>query len=253
MKKLTLEQAKLEYKPQEIFKISLNNRLYSVYEIENYEHENGKWNNCSANRWLDYSEYTDYISEKTSETIESFINTLIPFIDIGINRICFEIRFKQNNYVKYKWDDYSIRGTGSCEIYANNKLIYKFVSSNINYALSKAQILQVELLEHPYNFLNPELENGRKIWYYGLPAIIKNSSHVGEIHVIPDYSYIKKNDWWENFKNKRSNILPEDYKKDEDEELDTYEELHTYRDWLYEDIINHGDILYDKMIDWYRK
>jgi hypothetical protein len=61
----------------------------------------------------------------------------------------------------------------------------------MNHALSTAQTMEWKLLEHPYNFLNTEEEDGRKIWYYGLPATIRNNSfEAGEIGIVPDYSYM---------------------------------------------------------------
>lgn len=152
--------------------------------------------------------------------------------------------------MKYKWDEYDIRNSGRCEMYANGKLIYSFPSREIGYALSRAQSLEVILLEHPFNFLDQESENGRKIWYYGLPAKVRvSSSYPGEIGIIPDYSYMTQKEWWDALWEKKRKIQPENYKKTEDDEWDKeeFDEDRSFSSW-----INHGDALWDGMIWWFR-
>jgi hypothetical protein len=151
--------------------------------------------------------------------------------------------------MKYKWDEWDIRNGGVCEMYANGKLVYKFFSREIGYALSKAQSLEVTLLEHPFDFLNPEKEAGRKIWYYGLPATIRIGVEPGEIGIVPDYSYMSKSDWWKELKNKKTKITPEGYKKDEDDFMDDDDFNENMRTGGW---INHGDALWDGMIWWFR-
>jgi len=41
---LTLEQAKVKYKPRKIFDILIDDKPYTVYDIQEYEHDYGKWN-----------------------------------------------------------------------------------------------------------------------------------------------------------------------------------------------------------------
>lgn len=249
MERLTLDKAKEKYNTRKIFDILINDKTYTVYNIEEYEHEYGKWNGCPTTWWLDYSEYVEYIDE-TGDLEEADIRELVPYIDKGVNRICWEVRFKQRNYMKYKWDDWDLRSGGKCEIYANGKLVYSFFSRDMNNALSTAQTMEWKLLEHPYNFLNSEEDHGRKIWYYGLPATIRNHSfEPGEIGIVPDYSYMSKSEWWDELKKRKTNITPNDYKKNDDDESEdeSFEEDRRFSSW-----INHGDAFCDGMINWFR-
>ena len=249
MERLTLDKAKEKYNTRKIFDILINDKPYTVYNIEEYEHEYGKWNGCPTTWWLDYSEYDEYIDE-TGDLEEADIRELVPYIDKGVNRICWEVRFKQRNYMKYKWDDWDLRSGGKCEMYANDKLVYSFFSRDMNHALSTAQTMEWKLLEHPYNFLNSEEDHGRKIWYYGLPATIRNHSfEPGEIGIVPDYSYMSESEWWDELKKRKTNITPNDYKKNDDDEFDdeSFEEDRRFSSW-----INHGDAFYDGMINWFR-
>lgn len=248
MKLLTLDQAKLEYKPRKIFDILIRDKAYSVYSIDGYEHEHGKMNGCPDTWWLDYSDYEERLDDDGYPE-DPDIRELVPYIDKGVNRICWEVRFKQNNTMKYKWDEWRLSAGGTCEMYANGKLIFKFFSRDMHHALSTAQTLEWKLLEHPYNFLSPEEESGRKIWYYGLPATIRNSDcNPGEISIWPDYSYISKSDWWKKLEDRKSNINPKDYKKTSDDEWE--EDL--FQEDSHASYINHGSALYDGMINWFR-
>jgi hypothetical protein len=151
--------------------------------------------------------------------------------------------------MKYKWDEWDMRNGGTCEMYANGKLVYKFYAREIGYALSRAQSLEVILLEHPFNFLNQEEEAGRKIWYYGLPATIRLGSEPGEIGIVPDYSYMSQKEWWDNLEEKKKRIKPKDHKETEDDILD---KEYFREDRRFESWINHGDALWDGMIWWFR-
>ena len=248
---LTLEQAKVKYNPRKIFDILIDHKPYTVYDIQGYEHEYGKWNGEPETWWLDYSKYEATVDNKGNVLSEPMIYELIPYIDKGVNRICWEVRFKQSNRMKYKWDEWRLSSGGKCEIWANNKLVYQFFSRDMNHALSTAQTMEWKLLEHPYNFLNTEEEDGRKIWYYGLPATIRNSSfEAGEIGIVPDYSYMTEKEWWDELKKRKANVTPEDYIKSDDDEWenDLFEEDRSFSTW-----INHGSVFYDGMINWFRK
>jgi hypothetical protein len=248
---LTLEQAKEKFNSvHKIFDILVEDKPYPVYSIEGYEHTLGKSNGCPDTWWVDYSDYHTTVDEH-GDLNEPRIRELIPYIDRGTNRICWEIRYKQHNRMKYKWDEFDIRSSGRCEIYANGKLIYSFPSREIGYALSRAQSLEVILLEHPFDFLNQEKENGRKIWYYGLPATIRTSSSMypGEISIVPDYSYMTEKDWWNALEEKKRKIHPKNHELTEDDEMEKedFEEDRQFSSW-----INHGDALWDGMIWWFR-
>lgn len=253
---LTLEQAKEKYGKSEgapferihkIFDILIDNKPYPVYSIPGYEHMLGQSNGCPDTWWLDYSQYETTIDED-GELNEPHIRELVPYIDLGAHRICWEIRYRQFNRMKYKWDEWDIRNGGKCEMYANGKLVYSFFSREIGYALSRVQSLEAILMEHPFDFLNQEKENGRKIWYYNLPATIRCGVEPGEIGIIPDYSYMTEKEWWDALEEKKRKIKPQDYKKTQDDELD--EEYFNERRSNY--WINHGDALSDGMIWWFR-
>ena len=218
---------------REAFKILIGEREHQIWDIEDYEHDYGKLNNETPTYWLETED-----------------GTLEPYIRTGSHRICWEINYKQTNSAKHKWGSTDLRGNGTCIIKANGKPVYSFGSSSLEYALSKAQSLVVELREHCYNFINPEEEKGRKIWYYNLPATIQPSDyHPGEIRICPDYVGEfegRKNHWkwWDEY-HKRSRYG----ESEEDEEFDK-EHLAEYRG---SGSINHGNALFDGNIRWFRK
>jgi hypothetical protein len=258
MKHLTLKEAKEKYGKSEgapfeqvhkIFDILIDNTPYPVYSIPGYEHQLGKSNGCPDTWWLDYSDY-EATSDEDGDIHEPCVRELIPYIDLGSHRICWEIRYRQYNRLKYKWDEWDIRNGGTCEMFANGKLVYKFSAREIGYALARAQSLEVILLEHPFDFLNQEKENGRKIWYYGLPATVRASNvHPGEIGIVPDYSYMSKEEWWDSLKEKKKKITPKNHKDTQDDSIEK-EELEDDR--RFESWISHGDALWDGMIWWFR-
>ena len=215
--RMTLSAAAEKYgKPRKIFDIMIDDKPYPVYSIDGYE--------------------------------------LLPYVDKGVNRICWEIRFKQKNYAKFKWDDFDIRSNGSCQIYANGKQVYSFGSRSVDYALAKAQYMMVNLMEHPYNFLNPTEEKGRKIWYYGLPAIVEPGYEAGNIKVVPDYTDIDQEKWWEQYQIRKNPIdLPKDDEEWETERQDREMDEEDFRETKSYGTINHGDALWDGMIKWFRK
>ncbi len=208
------------------FEIMIEGEPHRVWDIPDYEHENGKWNGTPATWWLERE------------------GMLYPYVDRGVNRICWEINFKQTNTTKFKWDDLNISSGGKCTIKANGKIVYQFFSRSPEYALPKAQHLLYQLTEHPYNFLEQEKEKGRKIWYYGLPAQIKPSHMPGEIAILPEYSSnLDKKEWWRLYRERSKPI-----------KLSDVEEEHSYEsEWEDYGEIGHGDALWDGMINWFRE
>jgi hypothetical protein len=68
---------------------------------------------------------------------------------------------------------------------------------------------------------------------------------------VPDYSYLSKENWWDELERRKTKIentnqITED---DDDKRIDKehFEETKDYG------IINHGDVFYDGMINWFRK
>jgi hypothetical protein len=256
IERLTLAKAIIKYSQKtkegkefgirKAFDILIDDIPYPVYSIEGYNHPNGEWNGTPTNWWLDYSDY-----EPSEYHRNGNIRELIPFVDKGVNRICWEINFKQKNRVKYKWDEYDIRRSGHCVIKANGREIYQFSTFDVSYALAKAQYLMINLLEHPFNFLKPEEESGRKIWYYGLPAIVEPSSfYPGEIKVKPDYTEIEEKKWWDLYWERSQPVLSPETKDDTEDFSRNQERFEETKDC---GSINHGDVLWDGMINWFRK
>lgn len=223
---------------RKIFDLMIGDKIYNVYSIEGYTHKLGEMNGCPKNWWLDYSD-DDYQRE------------LVPYIDKGVHRICWGIEYDQFNSIKHKWDSFDLRSGGICKIKANGKVVYKFHYRDLGGALANAQSKIDKMTNHPFDFINPEKENGRKIWYYGLPAKIKSGYEPGEIQVEPDFSYMTEDSWWNELERRKTRILPEN---------SSLSDLDWADDWTKENfleskefgIINHGSVFYDGMIWWFR-
>lgn len=116
----------------------------------------------------------------------------------------------------------------------------------------KAQHLIEKMKHHPYDFVNYESERGRKIWYYGLPATIEHKSHPDEIMIVPDYSYMRSDEWWSELERRKTNVtsssVMNDFQRQElEREKDSFEESKDYG------MNNHGSVFYDGMIKWCRE
>lgn len=232
---------------RKVFKVIIGGKEYDVFDIEGKEHQS--YNGEPKTWWLYYDDEisSDLLPSPDSESFVPYSNS--------INRRLWDIRFTQNNYSKYKWDEHSFRNNTKCEMYCNGKLIYSFGSTGtengFSFAMSKAQYLQTVLSEHCYNFFEPETEEGRKIWWKGLPAKIKNSSYPGEIHIRPDYSTgLTKEQWWSELKRREEKLTKVNgiYGDEDDDEMDAEQFQEDYSS----DYINWGDALNDKHIDWFR-
>jgi len=246
---LTLQQAKEKFGEdniRKIFEIQIYEKMYPVYSIEGYEHNIGKYNGCPDTWWLDYSVY-----HSDNDDEEPTMRELIPYIDKGVHRVCWKVDYEQHNSTKYKWDEWHIRNGGICKIYANGKPVYKFHYRELKGALAAASNKIDEMVEHPFNFINPEEENGRKIWYYGLPAKILLGYEPGEIKIEPDYSYMSSKQWWNELEKRQTNITPKHI--DEEDNDDIKIEKQYFEESKDYGIINHGDVFYDGMIKWFRK
>lgn len=209
-----------------VFNVMIGKNIFPVYSIDNRYHWNG-----TSTWWVKVRDEGD----------------LEPWTDHA-HRICFEYNIREYNRSKVKWDEYRISKGVHVTITANGKPFYEFGSSDTNYAFAKAQQLVVQLMEHPYNFLEPESENGRKIYFYGMPATIRASSHPGEIGIIPDYSVgINRSQWWKMYKQRKSPATPQ-----VDDDWDDIEKEHDEEN-MESDYINWGDALSDQHINWFRK
>lgn len=168
---------------------------------------------------------------------------------VSLERHVWTYQIKQTNTTKVKWNSIHFRNHITIEMFCNGKLFYEFGTFDMAFALAKMEYMKVVMLEHPYDFLNPEKMKGHKIYWYGLPAIVhpKLSSRPWEISVEPDYTAgLSKDEWIEEYKRRKS-FIPS--KKDND--FDSYEEEYM-QELIESDRINWGDAFSDDHIDWFR-
>lgn len=212
-----------------LWMVKLDKNYYPVYDIPG-RHHYGRENGDVDTWWIKRGE------------------TLWPYSDRFTNRICFEYNFREYNSTKMKWDELRISKGVSCTITANDKPFYQFNTRDIEFAFAKAQYLVVHMMEHPYNFLEPEKENGRKIYWYGLPATVRPTSHPGEIAIIPDYTVgINKPEWWRIYFLRKEPVGG----NPDEEEVQMFREDDA--ESMESDYINWGDALSDGHIGWFRK
>lgn len=226
------------------FDILLRGKIYGVYDIESKPHDD---NGEESTYWIFQSDKP----ESGNPPIDS------PHWEPHsryIERLCFDIQFKQHTYSKEKWDETNYRNTTSCKIICNNRPIYEFAtiggSNGLSYAMAKSQYLITQIFEHPFNFLYPEKEDGRKIWWHGLPAFVKvwRKDNPWEIGIVPDYSSLNKDAWWAELSRRETKLTqlpPDDIDEVEADKGD-------FEDSKREDFINWGDALSDQHIDWSR-
>lgn len=225
-----------------IFTVLINKKEYDVYNIEGKEHAG---HNDTPKEWWLY--FSDRLPSGVLPPFDS--EKFVPY-SYFINRRLWDISFKQTNTSKYKWDDYSFSSHTQVEMHCNGRLIYSFGTTGNDYGLSfamdKVGYLKVVLSEHPYNFFEPEENDGRKIYWYGLPATVSVKKHSPwEISINPDYTAgLDENEWWKEYFNRKKRIN----NKKLSEELDFYDEEES----RYRGSINWGDALSDDHIGWFR-
>jgi hypothetical protein len=230
--------------PRKIFTVIIHNKEFDVYDIEGKEHEG--YNDTPKTWWLYYSDRLPegLIPPHDSESWERYSASTL--------RRLWEIKIKQTNSAKEKWGETQFSNHTSVEMWCNNKLIYQFGTGGkyLDFAFAKIQYLQVLLSEHPYNFFEPEKEEGRKICWYGLPATILTGYGAGEIRIKPDYTAgLEKKEWWKELKRREHKYTTKDDLDRQFDEMDEEDEKEN-RD---NDIINWGDALSDGHIYWFRK
>ena len=233
--------------PRKAFEVYINNKTYDVYDIEGKEH--GGYNDTPKTWWVYYS---DRLPEGTLPPIDS--DSWHPYC-VGTKRLCWDIRMKQTNSTKHKWGELQFNNHTHVEMWCNGKLIYSFGTFGTSFAFAKIQYLQTMLMEHPYNFLDSHKEQGRKIYWYGLPATVDVKKHSSwEIGIVPDYTDgLTKEQWWKEYNNRRKKLgntkkAEWDLNEETDEEIDNEEASEDMKN----DYINWGDALSDQYIDWFR-
>lgn len=229
---------------RKIFTVLIRDKEYDVFSIDEKTHQGH--NNIPEHWWLYYS---DRLPEGLIPSIES--DYWVPYHSSTLRRL-WEIKVKQTNSAKEKWGETQFRNHTKVEMWCNNKLIYEFGTGgeSLAFAFAKVQYLQVLLGEHPYNFFEPEKEEGRKICWYGLPATILTGYGVGKIRIKPDYTAgLTKEEWWKELKHREHKYTNKD---DFDKQMDEIDEEDD-KENQDNDIINWGDALSDGNIYWFRK
>lgn len=168
---------------EKIFELQIDHKMFDVYLIK-----------CGGTetRWIDYLE-----------------RGLLPYTG-RTHKICWGVICEQLNRPQNIFDANDFSGRTFCSITANGKKIYEFkhhsiggyaISLNplyeLNDALKKAQDIIDKIQDHPFDFINPKKEIGRKIWYYGLPATIKLTDDFGIVNIVPDLSYLSLEEWFD--------------------------------------------------------
>lgn len=224
--------------PRKIFDVMIGDNYFDVYDIEGKEHED--LNDTCRTWWV-------YMAPRLPDgmTPPADSDDLKPFSK-GINRRVWDIRFKEYNTTKVKWDELNFRYGLECTMLCNGKPVYSFGTHDLSFAMAKAQYLMVILSEHPYNFFEPEKEKGRKILFFNLPATIQPStSYPWEISIYPDYEAMDQTEWWQKYKER--SVRKTGDREDETDEHDDFIEV---RELGY---IHWGDALSDGYIGWFRK
>jgi len=217
------------------FTILVNKKEYDVWNIPNKKH---KALNGEVDTWWLY--YSDSLPEGTLPPLDS--EHWLAY-HVSMKRNMWDVLIESYQTTKIKWDDYHFRNGYRVKLLCDKKLIHSFSTHNIEFAMSKAQYLMIVLPEHPFNFLDQDSEKNRKIYYYGMPALVDPKRN-GEIGIIPDYTTIKKVDWWKEYYRRQRTA----------DGLIDKEWEHNFQERFEEDsdYINWGDALSDGNIDWFR-
>ena len=242
------QQEQKQLTPRRIFSILIYDTLMDVFDIEGKEHEG--YNDTPKTWWLYYNDTKLPSGIVPPADSEYFV----PFCS-SMQRHVWDIKFTQKTTTKQKWGETRFNSHTQTEMWCNKRLIYAFGSTGgdrgLHFSMAKVQYMQVMLGEHPYNFFEPEQENGRKICWYGLPATVKVKSDGWEIGIVPDYTAgLTKEEWWKELKNRKSkysNIVDEMDKQEEEMDNEDHDES------MNKDYINWGDAFSDQHIDWFRK
>lgn len=232
-------------KMRKVYSVVIHDKEYDVWDIE------GKELDCGNGEPLTYWIYMgDRLPDGITPPIDS---DKWEHYHASIQRHLWDIKFTQTNTTKEKWGSTHFRSHTNVEMWCNKKLIYSFGTTGSNgglsFAMAKVQYLQTILSEHCYNFFNPQEENGRKIFWKGLPATVKVKSDGWEIGIIPDYTAgLNKEEWWAELGKRESLIGAKKYEDESDEENDKED----FNESMQSDYINWGEALSDQHINWFR-
>lgn len=199
--------------------LELYGKPWNVYRLEDHCH-------CIGGRYGDNNIWCCPANEKPT------YNNLVGF---NGKAPAWGITFSDSNYLKHKWGDSTVEGSGGCYITRNGKNFYHVSGRDVDYCLAKAQYFLVQLQEHAINFHSrkwkKELIN-RKVYYKNSPAIITMVfEEDGHFFIEPDKKLIQ--------------IFPREefFHGNEEDECGWYEE---WKDGIKCDYL-------DQNINWFRK
>jgi len=163
--------------------LEFNNKPYDIYSIKSHIH-------CIGSRCGDNDRWCCPSGEKPCYDNLIAFNGKAP---------AWGIRYEQNNYYKNKWSGQSIEYRGMAIITRNGKDFYGFGARDMDYGLARAQVVLVQLQEHPIAFHYRDWQEeviNRKIYYCNQPAIIERICNIDKygicVMIVPDKEHIDK-------------------------------------------------------------
>lgn len=229
-------------KIRKLWQVLVHNRPYWVYSIEGKEHHKG------SDYWLYYNQDHDQLCvDGVVPNIDA--RDWEPWTEKAVPRIHWEISYKELTTSKVKWDETRFTTHCKAEVKANGKLFLVVDTfGDMAYVFARIQYMIVAYSEHSFNFFDPMSENGRAIYYHGLPANIEVRDDSYEIMIHPNYEDegISRREWWHAYR--KTQLLGMD-PEDDDFKL----EVDYLNDYDKTGYINHGSAYSDKHIKWHRK
>ncbi|HUN56443.1 MAG TPA: hypothetical protein VMU29_14915 [Smithella sp.] len=223
---------------EKAFSVLINGKEYDVWDIPGKVHTKDE---SESTHWIYDVDDFSVIGNRVAPPLDS--PNWIPF-SRHINRLQWDIRFTEKCSGKVKWDRVTYSNRINVEMRCNGKLVYEFDANGgaigLSYAMAKAQTLMAEIPEHPFDFFNPQKEDGRKIWWFGLPATVKiGQTRPWEIKIVPDLTSMSEDDWWTSY------CARDPYQFSADDDFQSED--------CYQGFINWGDAFSDQHINWFRK
>lgn len=171
--------------------VIIRSSKYQLWELYDREpHTLGLLNNESGRLWV--KDFNADFFDKDDEWI--------PWLDVYANRDCWGIYIDDGNSIKYQIDKYIIDKHTSAEITLNNKPIYGINGNDFDHCYNTARTKIYELKELLYRFnvnlKDTHKENGRKIFYKSMPAVIDMIYTEGSMNIKPDCNEEDEEYWW---------------------------------------------------------
>lgn len=149
-------------KPRKLWKIqNYNGEMLQVWNIPSKPHNMGIWNDMTS---------PTYWIEMEGELHPALLRDISPY--------SFEMTVKEYNRVriKQKWGSNSCMANMAYEgtLKLNGRVVYKENYNSRELLVAEMERLRVLITEHPFNFLEPDSEIGRKVWWKRQPAIVES-------------------------------------------------------------------------------